>query len=516
MKRIVLLLLLLILLLFALPGYAEESPQAEAVGEDGVIYSLKQTVYPVGTPYILFTITSPRGIEWYYTPRVIDRWENGEWVEVEDAVKDWEEGVNQDGYFAGTAQIALCLNGEKQLDEGLYRAHILEEYVETEGEEAQTPFDDTGWHYEVVSALEFRVEVGAETPLPVTYDPVYQKADVQIAPHDTPHHAVDTYNSSQDVSRLRVDGTRTLLAIDGTTFELVGNYGDMFDWYPSRYWLFAYPEGQPEKALPVTDELDLENATIYDTGSDLLLKAYRFENYNQYYGYWRMNYDGADLREFPLRMPEDSAKKTNAALLVGDNLYLATEKEIWRVPLDETREAECVYESRARISNSDEGEGFLVCAGGELIFSEQLDNDLKALDLKTLAVRRIVGNYSAAFGESGFGYFVLNERIYLYDYLEHETVSLKLDGTDRQVVSDKPYYVYQVRGGTVLAATGKTGYGFDAGFQSVDFYDAPDPANPTFDPEHGAVRPVEKFDFFLDDCLYHTNVDGSKTVSRIE
>ena len=515
MKRMLLLLALLIALLFALSGYAEESPQTEAVDEDGVIYSLKQTVYPVGTPYILFTITSPHGIEWYHTPRVIDRWENGEWVKVEGAVKDWEEGVNVDGYFAGTAQIALRLNGEKQLDEGLYRVHINSEYVGPEGEENPNPFDDAGWHYEVVSALEFRVEAGVETLLPETYDPVYEKVDVQIAAHDTPHHAVDTYNSSQDVSRQRVDGTRTLLAVDGTTLELVGVYRD-FEWYPSRYWLFAYPEGRPEIARPVCDEMHLDNATIYDTGSDLLLKAHKFTGYSMYYGYWRMNYDGTDLREFPLRMPEKSTKKTNAALLVGDNLYLATEKEIWRVPLDETRDAECVYESRARISNSDEGEGFLVCAGGELIFSEQLDNDLKALDLKTLAVRRITGNYSAAYGECGFGYFVLNERIYLYDYLEHETVSLKLDGTDRRVVSDKPYYVYQVRGGTVLAATGKTGYGFDAGFQSVDFYDAPDPANPTFDPEHGAVRPVEKFDFFLGDWLYHTNVDGSKTVSRIE
>ena len=103
MKRMLLLTALLIALLFALSGYAEEPPQAEAVGEYGVIYSLKQTVYPVGTPYILFTITSPHGIEWYNTPRVIDRWENGEWVEVEGVVKDLEEGVNKDGCFAGTA-----------------------------------------------------------------------------------------------------------------------------------------------------------------------------------------------------------------------------------------------------------------------------------------------------------------------------------------------------------------------------------------------------------------------------
>ena len=141
---------------------------------------------------------------------------------------------------------------------------------------------------------------------------------------------------------------------------------------------------------------------------------------------------------------------------------------------------------------------------------------MKALDLKTLAVRQITGNYSVAEGGSRFGYFVLGERIYVYDDSAHETVSLKLDGTDRQVVSDELYYVYQVRGGTVLAATGYTEEGFAVYFQSADFYDAPDPANPTFDPEHGAVRPVEKFDFFLGDWLYHTNADGSETVQRVE
>ena len=206
--------------------------------------------------------------------------------------------------------------------------------------------------------------------------------------------------------------------------------------------------------------------------------------------------------------------RIRSLLPAGDGLYLATEGGVWRTGPDGQDPAR-VYRAESEISNY--ADSAMVYADGRLLVD---DGGLVALDAAhpnadgTLPALRLTENDHGWDGSSGFDYIALNGRAYFWSEDEGATVSMDLDGGDVQKVSKERFWFWSVTpSGVVLALSGTRQGLFGDDREAADLYYPADPDDPTFDPDHCQVRPVdpEAFDYFLGDWFVHTDAGGAET-----
>ena len=473
------------------PDYA---PASAATLPDGTRAAMDQPEYPVGTAFVSVTLTRPAGgIAGFGCEASLERLQNGSWTPVGDVSLrgriDGDPNREHDGWFCDAAHLVYPTTPFGALREGLYRLLIDDVYMEED---------------EVRTWLEFRVREGAPTPAmpaPAAHAPQAFASLHHATPHDDPAH----YNSCTDNSVVRFDSTHTRLLSEGTMYELLG-IDESWGWgIGSHYSLFAWPEGHPEQARLLAEEIDHGDVRMYDAGDGLLL----VDNNGCFY---RCDYEGGGFvelgRPFAGRGGGEEAVYINDLLPVGDGIYMANDDGVWYTKLDNLA-PERVYRAQDRLWNGDEGTGYLVYVDGTLLAA---DGGIVAVD--TLGqrgtdglypARRLTEGYDSDDGDSGFGYIALNGRLYCWSESEKATVSVALDGGDLKKVSDEHFWFHQVTpGGVVLALTGSQEGMFGDTRTAGAFYYPNDPANPAFDPDHSKKRDIapDSYDYIQGDWLY--------------
>ena len=484
MKRCIILIFCMLFMVFA---HADGAP-LEA--------RMDRAVWPVGAEVLGFTLTVPGGgIRYYDVPGDIDRLESGWWEPVAAAYDycgghqfdDWEAeartGVKElRGFLGGSVHLNLPLRALEPLSPGKYRLC----WGETgEADEREKQY------------IEFEVSADALPVMPAAEDePVFS------APEHIPDHLDADYDSCQDNSRWIRDSA--LIQLGDTVMEWRGFYSSEGSWFPDRYWLFSYPAGRREQARLVRGDMEIDLSSVCDTGTGWLIRDCFGE-------YFRADYDGGNMVSL-------GEKDTRSALPAGGMLYYTREDGLWRAPMD-TMVPEHIY--TADLTGDDAPEDWdadadmdvtLICHGGTLYFA---DRGIMALDMETLATRRITDRLYNDAGDAGYAFFILNDRLYACLDRDEGMVSMDLDGGDVQKVSDDVYYVSQLSGGIVLACKGRTTGGFSGGYESAAFYLPDDPGNPVFDPDHCRRREIDDYDFILGDWLYHRTTSGAYEIAPV-
>ena len=466
------------------PAYA---PAIWAELPDGALASMDQAEYPVGTPFVSYTFTLPEGgIGSYGAEVVLQRYRDGRWRDVKPEAMTartgrGEEGTS-DGCYCGSKTLVLPLDDVGALEEGLYRIRVHSVSVAGSGT--------------VRSYLEFRIS--ADAPLPAEPDLKGETGHMPVPAHAVPHRDAPNYNSCTDNTFLRRDG---LLLAGDVVFDLRG-VDESWGWgIESRYGLFAYPQGHRERAVMLVEDIDVEDASLYDTGDGLLLWAGD--------GFRRMDYDGGNMTKLPdLFHEEDEDHSVQDFLLVGDGMYVATGDAIWRAELADMKPVK-VYAAQKQIDNDFAGGGFMVYDSGTLFVA---DGGVVALDTLhpngdgTLPAKRLNKSYDPDDGEAGYGYIALNGRLYGWSGKEQQTMSMAYDGSDLRPVSKTRFHFVQVTAaGDVLALSGKTGDTMFDGWERCALYHAPDPEHPAFDPDHCQKRELSEgdYDYILGDVVVH-------------
>ena len=145
------------------------------------------------------------------------------------------------------------------------------------------------------------------------------------------------------------------------------------------------------------------------------------------------------------------------------------------------------------------------------------DNGILAIDTTAsdaqglMPCKRLTSAYDDDEDACGMGYIVLNGRLYCWSEENQATISMKLDGGDRQVVSGEHFYFSGVSSeGAVLAMTNLTRKGPFDGCESARLYLPDDPANPNFDPERcrAYTLPATGNAFLFGDYLWQIPADG--------
>lgn len=485
-------------------------PISSAVMADGTAAELTAAEYPLGVAAIGCKLTRPGGgIAYYSNVARLQYLSDGSWyplgdVDIQGYVNGDEERIHG-GWFCDEAALVWSLKPFGVLPEGLYRLRVGD--VEMN--------DGTAW-------LEFRVREGATDPgLPGV--PAHAAPDFDLPTESDPPHAdVENYNSCADTTRVSGDAERLLAG--GVVYELRG-VDESWGWgIVTHFDLFAYPEGQPERAALLLEDFDHPDVTLYDAGDGLLLVD---EDYN----IWHCGYDDGGLRSLGRPFEEHTrlyyggepadGEATDeylvrAALPVGDGLYLATDGGVWHTGLNPIA-PELVYKAEKGMQNGDRGGGCLVYAEGRLFVA---DGGIVAIDTTQrdadgmMPAARLTDAYDFRDGESGFGYIVLNGRLYCWDGDKKATVAIPVEGGEAEVVSKEHFWFHAVSpSGVALALTGTAQGMFGDERTGAAFYFPADPANPAFDPDHCEKRAIapDDFDFILGDTLYHIDGDGNET-----
>lgn len=496
------------------------TPVSETVLPDGTLARLTAAAYPVGTPFVACELTRPEGGIADFWNRARLQWlHGGAWHPVGDSTLrgrvDGDADRAHPGWFCDRVNLVWPIEGFGALREGLYRISVDSTEDPETGETVDT------W-------LEFRVRSGAPQPsLPAPT--IHRAPDFDLPVHAAPHADPSTYNSCADTSRARLaDGGWRLLAGD-VVYELRG-VDESWGWeILSRYSLFAYPAGQPERAALLIDGFDPSDVALYDLGDGLLL----IDNGN---GFWHCDLDGGNLREIGRAFAADGALSYGGAglavsaaedadgafildaLPVGDAVYLATEKGIWVTGLDEIR-PRLVYQAKQGILNGEAGR--MVYAGGRLFVA---DGGIVAVDTARtgadglMAARRLTDAYDPEDGDCGLGYIALNGRLYYWSAEAAATVSVDLDGGDLQTVSKERFWFSAVSpDGAVLALTGSRPGLFGDERTGAALYLPTDPGRPTFDPDRCEKRSVApgSYDTLLGGWLVHMDAAGNETWERL-
>lgn len=492
------------------PDYA---PVSKATLPDGTVMELTADAYPVGTPFIAWVLTRPGGGVASYWNRLSVQWlHDGMWYPLGDSTLwgrvDGDENRGSPGWFCDRVSQVWPIEDFGALREGLYRVLADVTWVEQEDRNVYT------W-------LEFRVTPDA--PQPSLPAPSFRFGpDFELPVHATPHDDPTTYNSCMDTTRAWLSGAGWRLLAGDVVYELRG-IDDSWGWgILGHYSLFAYPAGQPERAVMLIDDFDHKDMRLFDLGDGLLL----VDGDN---GFWRCDLDGGNLRSPGRAFSEDDALNGGLAgtedrtwikdvLPVGGQLYLATAQGVWVTGPDELR-PRLVYRAKRDIQNGEDS-GSMVYAEGRLFVA---DGGIVVLDALRpgadgqLPARRLTENYDPEDGGCGLGYIVLNGRLYCWDEDKKATVSMDLDGGDLQTVSKEHYWFNGVsQSGTVLALTGTQEGMFGDERTAAAFYYPIDPANPTFDPDHCEKRDIApgEYDTFLGDWIVRMDDQGNETWER--
>ena len=492
------------------PDYA---PVSKATLPDGTVAELTSDAYPVGTPLIAWVLTRPGGGVASYWNRLSVQWlHDGMWYPLGDSTLwgrvDGDENRRSPGWFCDRVSQVWPIEGFGALREGLYRVLADVTWVEQEDRNVYT------W-------LEFRVTPDA--PQPSLPAPSFRFGpDFELPVHATPHDDPATYNSCTDTTRAWLSGAGWRLLAGDVVYELRG-IDDSWGWgILGHYSLFAYPAGQPERAVMLIDDFDHKDMRLFDLGDGLLLV-------DGDTGFWRCDLDGGNLRSPGRAFSEDDALNGGLAgtedrtwikdvLPVGGQLYLATAQGVWVTGPDELR-PRLVYRAKRDIQNGEDS-GSMVYAEGRLFVA---DGGIVVLDALRpgadgqLPARRLTENYDPEDGGCGLGYIVLNGRLYCWDEDKKATVSMDLDGGDLQTVSKEHYWFNGVsQSGTVLALTGTEEGLFGDERTAAAFYYPIDPADPTFDPDHCEKRDIApgEYDTFLGDWIVRMDDQGNETWER--
>ncbi|MBQ3424385.1 MAG: WG repeat-containing protein [Clostridia bacterium] len=468
-------------------------PVSAATLEDGTAIALSASEYPVGTPSIACTLSLPQGgVAYFDNVARLEYLSGGNWYRVGDAnlegVLDGDPEAARPGWFCDAMTVTWPLEDLGVLKEGLYRLAVDHDSV----------------------YLEFRVREGVPQP---EAPPVRHRArDFEIGPHTPAWTDAEGYNSCTDNSRVFTGDGWRLLAGD-VVYELKG-VDESWGWgIHTHYSLFAWPVGQPERAVKLLDDFDHSEVSLWDLGDGLLLGD---DDGNL----WRCDPDGGNLRALELALdgsPEEGQSlgfeaesyRVRSLLPVGDGLLLATEGGIWRTGLD-AQAPRRLYRAERGISN-----GFgsaMVVAGGRLLVE---DGGLVAVDIEGArpAVRLTDGDEGWD-GTSGFDYIALNGRVYFWSEERQATVSMPLEGGDVREVSKERFWFYSVTpSGIVLALTGSKPGLFGDAREAAHLYFPLDPEYPAFDPDHCQKQAIdpEAFDVILGDWFIHTDESGAET-----
>jgi len=471
----------------ALPDYA---PVTSIAMPDGTRAEMDQAAYPIGTGFVSYTLTRPEGGIAYYANEIpLERLSDGQWRDM-GAVKGYADGDGERthaGYFCDRVSMTLPLDSVGALEEGLYRACV-------------SGWDDKSFY------IEFRVEADAPGPTPPEKRE-YGGEGLIVLPHTPPSADAKGYNSCMDTSRVYEGSERTLLLAGDMVFELRG-VDESWGWgLCTNYSLFAYPEGQGKQARQLLANIDLPFLTMYDAGDGLLLWSDSRDGM-----LYRCDYDGGNLHAIGIPTEND----VEDILPVGSGVYAIGIDGIWYTPLDDFS-PRLVYREQEDIQNGNEGTGFMVYAEGKLFIA---DGGIVALDTLnpdsdgTLPAKRLTDAYDMDDGENGYGYIVLNGRLYCWSEKKKAVVSMDLDGGDVRVVSGEHFWFNAVTpGGLVLALTGSQEGMFGPVRTGAAFYLPIDPADPTFDPDHCKkleLRPEDDC-YVLGDYLYRAGRDGAMT-----
>ena len=478
---------------------ADYQPVSRVTLPDGGEAAMDQSAYPVGTGFVSVTLTRPAGgIAYYANEFELEAMRDGHWTGIAAYIEAYADGDPERahaGYFCDHVTLTVPLARVGALEEGLYQLRI-------EGRDS----GDNSWD----RWLEFRVTADAPAPTPPEKR-TFGGEGLIVMPHTPPHADAATYNSCTDTTRAYEGGHRTTLLAGDMVFDLRG-VDESWGWgVRSAYNLFAYPEGHPEQARQILANFDHSEVTLYDTGDGLLLWSTDDSLY-------RCDYDGGNLSQLGGSKGLGTSYVWDL-LPVGGGVYTisSTVEGVWYAPLSDFQPRQ-VYKSTAGLLNGIHGGGYAVYAEGKLILADK--TGILALDTTrfnpdgTLPADWLTDEYDRDSGEDGFGYIVLNGRLYYWSEKEAAMMSVKLDGTDRQMVSKERYWFNSVTpGGVVLALSGT-----QPGFMGDDRTDAAfffplDPENPTFDPDHCQKRTIEAdtYDYVLGDYVYHRDADGNET-----
>ena len=459
---------------------------------DGTVAKMDQAEYPVGTPFVSYTLTRPQGGIAYFSKNTgVSKREGDYWIDMDGPDYDgrsgdlaytsdgWGSGdvLSTGGYLCDEERLIVPLDGTGALQAGQYRLEIC------------------AWQFDEPAYLAFTVSGGApqpKMPEPVKREPV----SIDIPQHDAPWRDAKGYNSCADTSRIK-----ERLLVNGTMYELRGvDESDGWSIF-SDYSLFAYPEGHPERAALLAGHIDHENMTLYDLGDGLLL----CDGDRRFY---RCKYDGSCISDFGTLFDEEE-QAVISILPAGGGIYILRRNGIWYTE-EIGKEPELVYRQENRIVNNDAGSGKMVFAEGRLLIADLagiLSIDTQRRDRSGLMPAiRITETYNPKFGSAGYGYIVLNGRLYCWSVKHKATVSMRLDGSDVQEVSKEHFYFHQVTpSGVVLTLTGKKAVWYGNSYEDAGFFFPPDPLNPSFDPDHSVKRAIDghAYDFIQGGFLYH-------------
>lgn len=497
------------------PDYA---PVSRATQPDGTVVELTSDTYPVGTPFIAWTLSRPEGGVarfWHQSPL---QWlHDGMWYPVGDVNLwgrvDGDEDQVRPGWFCDRVNQVWPVEGFGALREGLYRVLADSTWLDDEDR-----YEDT-W-------VEFRVVDGAPQPeLPAPA--IHRAPDFEIAAHAVAHADTAVYNSCTDNTRARLSGVGWRLLAGDVVYELRG-IDDSWGWaILTHNSLFAYPAGQPERAALLLDDIDHSDMALYDLGDGLLL----VDNGGACY---RCDLDGGNQRHIGTPFEEEHARlyyggeaapgndedyDVLSVLPVGDGLYLATRGGVWYSGLDVIAPKR-VYRAEEEMRNFEGGpmvyaDGRLFVNDGGLVALDALRPDAEGL----LPAKRLTDSDEGWDSTSGYDYIALNGRLYFWSAAKKATVSVGFDGGDLQTVSREHFWFSGVSpSGTVLALTGSEEGMFGDERTAAAFYFPPDPENPTFDPDHCEKREIapNDYDYFLGDWVVHTDASGAETWERLQ
>ena len=463
------------------PAELSAVPVTSALLPGGAVAAMDQAAYPVGTAFVSYTLTLPEGGIGHYSSELeLQRRAEGRWMPRTSSVlrarTDRGDEGESSGYFCKSKTIIVPLADVGVLEEGRYRLRVD---------------SDEG---DVDTWLEF--DIAADAAEPVMPDVAGQTGFIPVAAHAVPHQSAQ-YNSCMDTTVLRARGR---LLVGDTVFDLRG-VDESWGWgIESHYGLFAWPEGRPEEAVMVVEDLDVTSASLYDAGDGLWLWDGEVQRF------YHLDYDGGNLTALP-PIFADTEPWVRDFLPVGDGVYLATNEGIWRAALDGSAPVR-VYVAEQGIDNDSSGGGYMVIVDGTLFIS---DGGLVALDTLNpgadgmLPARRLTSHYDPDDGEAGYGYIALNGRLYGWSVPEKKTMSMAYDGSDVQFVSDERFWFAGVAtDGTVLALTGKLEDAWLGGWSACALYYPIDPDHPDFDPDHCEKRYLEEDDYvyFFGDSVY--------------
>ncbi len=470
------------------PDYA---PVTRITLPDGTVAAMDQAEYPVGTGFVSLTLTRPAGGIAYYNNQIdLAAVRDGQWISVGEFLPAYADGDPErahSGYFCDHVTLTVPLQKAGALAEGLYRLAI----------------SDMGWERGNESfALEFRVTADAPEPtLPEKRE--FGGEGLIVMPHTPPHMDAESYNSCLDNTRVEEFGRTRVLAGD-MVFELRG-VDESWGWgFCSAYNLFAYPEGHPEQARQLLANFDRSEVTLYDAGDGLLLC-------DDLGGVWRCDYDGGNLAELG-----NVGHVPNDLLPVGDGLYIVQSTKILYTALADF-DPQVVYETVDGIENNRDGAGCAVWAEGWMFI---VDSGIVALDALhpnpdgTLPRNWLTYGYDSDNGANGYGYLVLNGRLYTWDGERGAMICMNLDGTDIREVSKERYWFHSATpDGCVLALSGTQEGMFGDDRTAGALFFPPDAEHPAFDPDHSKKHEIEPdaFDFVLGDYYYHRDGEDNET-----